>query len=257
MIMKTKILPILALSLLSAPVFAADSCEEANRNTVLCFKMKHLRSQVSVLDSQRDLLQTNFPLVDCIAKDMDSLVTSVLVSGYYDDHLRALSEVKSAAISIRKLAKSSSIEAFTLSNTLKSRCLACHASSSPSSGHTWESISHGSWDGVVSRCNEAGRNPYLCKQLAALMTTLNYFRSSEISGIRSFEGTEAIARESARLAAILKPFESTYPGEPSFSEIERKSIEIMTLAKERKTQAYEQGRELIQACTRCKDPEHR
>jgi hypothetical protein len=59
-----KVLFVIGGLVLTISVFASsidsDSCSEPGRLTAVCRAMKHLRSHMMVLESQRDLVQTNF-----------------------------------------------------------------------------------------------------------------------------------------------------------------------------------------------------
>ena len=232
-----------------------ESCTEPGRNSALCFRMKTLRTQVNLLDAQRELMQLRFDLFGTIGSDIDVLTQKILTSSRPDDHLEALSLVQQAAADLTAFAAERSIHTLTVANALKSQCLKCHGGDRPSSGIYWHDISRQNWEQIAARCNTVGRNPWTCRNMHALGGTLAYFEASQRAGHRRFEATESHLAEMLRIARLLNEHQAVHAGTVPLEELSQNLSILLMQARERKTEVYSGITRLAETCQRCHLPD--
>jgi hypothetical protein len=234
---------------------SVESCTEPGRNTALCFRMKTLRTQVNLLDAQRELMQIRFDLLGNIGSDIDALTQKILTSSRPDEHLEALSLVQQTAADLTLFAQDRSLHALTVANALKSQCLKCHGGQQPSSGIHWGDISRQNWEQISARCNTAGRNPWTCRNMHALSGGLAYFEAAQRAGHRRFEATEAQLDEMLRIARLLGEYQAVHGGSVPLEELSENLSILLMQARERKTEVYAGISRLAETCQRCHAPD--
>ncbi len=250
--MLKKLLSVLSVSVfLTFAAHAEESCLKPGRNTALCFKMKTLRSQVNLLDAQRELMQVNFPYLSSVGSDIDQLAQKILTTSNPNAHLEALALVQQAASDLTGFADDRSIHAVQVANALKSNCLQCHGGEQPTSGIKWGDLSKQNWEQISLRCNTFGRNPWTCRQMHALNSGLTYFEASNLAGLRSFEAASAQLLEMSRITRELSQFEAVHGGNIPMKELGEKLTALHTLAVERKSEVFSQVLQLAESCQRC------
>jgi hypothetical protein len=234
---------------------ATDSCEQPGRNTALCYRMKTLRTQVHLLDTQRELMQVRFDVLLSIGSDIDVLTQKILTSSRPDDHLEALSLVQQSAKDLTLFAQDRSIQTLNVANALKTQCLKCHGGDQPSSGIHWGEISRQSWEQITPRCNTAGRNPWTCRNMHALGGALAYFEAAQLAGHRRFEATESQLEEMLRVSELLSEHEAVHGGSVVLRDLSQNLTILLTQARERKTEVYAGISHLAETCQRCHTPD--
>lgn len=244
----------LALALPS-PALAQDSCTQTGRNTALCYRMKTLRTQVNLLDAQRELMQVRFDVLGNIGSDIDVLTQKILTSSRPDDHLESLSLVQQSAKDLTLFAEDRSLHALTVANALKSQCLKCHGGDQPASGIRWGDISRQNWEQIALRCNTAGRNPWTCRNMHALGGALAYFEAANLAGHRRFEATDSQLGEMLRIARLLGAHEAVHGGSVPLEELSENLSILQMQARERKTEVYAGIVRLSETCQRCHAPD--
>ncbi len=209
-----------------------DSCGAPGRNLVLCLKMKQLRSQVSLFDAQRDLMQMNPPYLERIASDMSQVVSSILVSGSADPHLEQLTHVRKAAQDAAELAQAGDLDVLKRTNEIRASCLACHSNHAPTSGHEWDKISKLGWDYILVKCNSTGRNPYGCKSVHAIASNVAFLEASDQAGLINLEAVGAAAGEVIRIVQDLRDKRSSEVSLEVLVRLERQAVRVKQLALE-------------------------
>ena len=230
-------------------------CSAPGRNQAVCERMRLLRAELNLLDQQRDFAQLNFPLLQAITEDMALNIERLLMISGSSPHLEALGQVRDEARRISKMAQENRVDAYRDANSLKTQCLACHSSVAPRSGIPWEKIAAQSWDEITNRCNEAGRNPVLCKSMHGMRAMLLYMESASLVGSINYVLLERVGREFVRLIDQIVKNRGDHGRYDTLSDVRRQAQDLITLAKKRDAQAYRQGETITQSCQTCHGPD--
>ena len=231
--------------------YAGDSCLDNGRNTALCYEMKHIRSLLNILESQPDLMQNNFGLIEKSSKDMTQVLNSILIRHASNPHISHVQNLRSQTLLLASEAQRESLEAHLTIGKLKTNCTACHAKSAPSSGHVWDEIAVGSWAVLNENCKVPGRNLYVCRSMYGMMMGINYYFAATKSSRKSFETSAEVAKEIYRIANDLESRRAVHFMDLPFSEIKAGALEVFSLAQNEDPKAFEKGLELRNTCMKC------
>lgn len=228
-----------------------NSCEQPERDTILCYKMKHMVSLINLFDSQRDLMQTNYPLMKSLAADLEQVVDQIMITNTSTPHIKDVVFVKMDAQEIQERASAEDIETFKIANSIKSKCLNCHGEVDPKSGYKWSDVTAQGWAQVLPTCNESGRNPYICKSMFALKADLNYMSATTLSGITTFQTIAEIAKDMKRVANDVGTKMASHGDELPLSDVETHADEIMTMALAGSPKALAKATKVYSSCIQC------
>jgi hypothetical protein len=238
-------------------LYATPSCNTPGSDRMTCLQMKHLRSHLDLFDAQRDLLQTNYPLIEQLSTSMNSILTNILVDPNRAAHFAPLGEIKKLSAEITTLAHKQDIEALKKTNLVRQKCQQCHAAIPASTSQNWEELSKQGWINILNRCNQFDRNPYVCKNMFAMAGVLNFIQSGEDSSNQTFQSLSLMTTELRRIIADLKTKNAVHGGQSPLVEIEKRAIEVETLVLAKDPKAYDKATSLVQACAQCHGPGHR
>lgn len=231
--------------------WAENSCYQAGRNTSLCLEMKYVRSLLNILESQPDLMQNNFQLIERGSRDMTQTLNSILVRNSTNSHLQFFQELRNKTLLLASQAQKHSLDVHKSIVTLKETCQKCHASASENTSVKWDEIASGSWTKQVEICLSQGRNPYLCRNMLGVLTGINYFLASQDSARTSYEMSFEVAKEIYRISENLESLSAHHEGEAGFGAIKLQAWELMTMAQEKKPDLFQKVRETQQICLKC------
>jgi len=248
---------ILCLPLVGNLKAATDSCDEANRISFICRKMKNLRSQVTVLDAQRDLMQVNYPLLESIGKNIEMGVNELMTRREYNAHLAGIEPVHHLAVELSSEARDHNPNALNTANRFKKQCQNCHGL--PTAKVPWDKILMTDWDQVIRHCNtntSRNHNPYVCKSMYGIRSLVEYFDTALHSGNFDFALAEENSREVNRIAKDLLQIGGPIHEEQgaSLKEIVAKSEVMIEYAAKRDPALFQFANQLHQTCVKCHAP---
>jgi hypothetical protein len=255
--MKTKFLMImgslLALTSASADIFQNDinDCLRLESDSRLCFQMKHLRGELRIIESQRELMRTDYDLLAELGFEMTALIDLSLGSSSVAEHVDLLVDLKDSATEMVEFAVGRDSRALVKANALQGSCLGCHAPQSPPSGYSWAQINGLTWDEINKSCQELGRNPYVCKSMYSMVTGVSYFQTYAQSGLTKTSGIGMVAKEMARISTDLRRLGVEHANASVFTRVEEGAREVIDLAQEGSPLALEKAQELVQSCQSC------
>ncbi|MEQ1877037.1 MAG: hypothetical protein ABL958_10355 [Bdellovibrionia bacterium] len=249
---------LIAVFVLSAGIGAAalsyenDSCSQPGRFAPLCRTMKHLKSHILLLDSQRDLNQANFGFLAVTLESFRQSIVSLSAVGSWSIHLEKLEAAKVLTEKALVEARNLDPQVFKTANQIKTSCQQCHNSSSPA-GLKWDDIFKTSWSVGSSRCDEPGRNPFVCRQMHALVSIFESFESGANAGRLDFNFAAANAREARRIVHLLQSFRKPIHegGNALLKDIELKAIELEDLAMRQSPLVFEKAPAVSWSCIQC------
>lgn len=242
----------IAFALIIAFSFSKNASADLTPPTLLVRQMHTLKSQLDILESQRDLVVINFPLIEAVGKNMLEITNDV--TWYTYAHAPTIESLKSEVESMVTEAQLKDSSAYTTANDLRSSCLGCHSNVSPASGIKWQDLPGLSWMGVLEMCNgdsNHGINPYTCKNMYGMQTMVNYFVISEASKNRNFQAAAEVAKEIRRIAKGLVKSNFIHGGNKMLKNVASQALTIETLAKRLDSNAFSQAKLLSQSCTQC------
>lgn len=242
---------IIVFAIFMTQVSYASLCNDPVRDQSLCLKMKVLRAEIDVLDSQRDLMQINYPLLQSTAIDSMEIVDKALASNP-GTHVKALRELKLEFQNLLNDSNRSNADALKYSNNIKTQCLQCHSNTNPKSGVKWDEISDNTWDKIYPHCNTT-ENPYRCKSMHGMKTSLQYFIAAAFAQHESFNQTGLLAKEVGRIAADLQD-KGMIKGRHDlvfFKNVQKDGSEIQRLAANKDATTFARSQQLTQACMQC------
>jgi hypothetical protein len=215
--------------------------------------MKHLRSQINMLDAQRDLMKVNYPFLADIGNDIAELSQDVIdrMRGQSENHLDGLREIKNIAINLNTNAKSNNPDALVLANQVRAKCMTCHSLGSPSSGYDWKDISRNNWDDIIVKCNSAFRNPYRCKSMYGMMTNYGYFLTGIDANSQNYAMAATAAKELKETATDLKLKGMVHEGAGPLDDILKRASEVEALATKQDPSTFVNGAGIAQSCMAC------
>lgn len=215
--MKT-VFSILAVAtlLFSSTGYSMGVCEDPTRDADTCYKMRHLKSQINLMDAQRDLMQVNYGFMNALASDINDLVTDLLQNNNESGILTGLQGVQAAVIPVIEYSRMNDPRALISANQVRKQCLTCHSTFEPRSGFTWGEISRQSWTTITRKCNNelpathedynysnTPRNPYRCKSMHGMFSALEYFLTAKQANRLNFSMTEMASAEIVRISKDL------------------------------------------------------
>ncbi|MBC86017.1 MAG: hypothetical protein CL677_04210 [Bdellovibrionaceae bacterium] len=230
-------------------------CADPFRDTLVCKTMRHLRSNVHLLGEQRDLMRVDFEMLKNLGEDIESMVSHLLVQRSDSGHLEDLNEVRALAAQLSEAALDERVEALTYANNIQSTCQRCHNSAQPSSGHRWDQIYKVNWSMIVETCNTPApdRSPYVCKNMFAMLSAVDYFYSATQLQNFNFATIISVANELGRVAKDLKDRNMTH-GEDSiqlFSEIIQRAEKIEILSRSEDLEVVQHMNQVTSTCFAC------
>jgi hypothetical protein len=230
----------------------SESCAQPGRLAPVCRAMKHIRSHIMILETQRELVQTNFEFLETSLVSLRQSVISLMTGGHANIHIDKMNAVKRVTEKALSEARSHDPEVFKTANQIKVACQQCHNNMSPP-GLKWEDIFRTSWNSIDGRCNETEKNPFVCRQMNALVALFDSFESGAGTGRMDFELAAANAQEIQRIVRLLNSF--SHPihegGKGPLKEVEMKAVEIEELARRRSPLIFEKASSVSQSCIQC------
>lgn len=229
-----------------------DSSNSENGNKV-CAEMQHIRSQILILGAQRDLMQINFPYLRQVALEMNGSTSRLknLISTINDNHKLHLQEIDSSASELVKLTEMQSADSLRVSNNLVTNCTGCHNSINLKSEKKWSDVIKDDWSVFYLKCNEADRNPYICKNMHGMLSSVSSFITSLALKLENYEAIQFGAAEIYRIAKDLNDKNFLHGGRIALSMIEVKASELMGLAANKHPDTFKKAEEITQVCMQC------
>lgn len=240
---------ILSLSQLAS---AASVCDDPLKAPSICFSMANIRSQILMLESQRDLMQINYDYMKVTASSLAdlSLKAQAQMGRDLQDHADSLKVVAAHASQIADEAAVRNPQVFATANSIRKTCLSCHSESKNPSG-SWGDIFRSDWNSILKKCNSPGKNPYLCKQMHGMVTTYDYIVSAEAGKIQNYEVTEQAANEVSRISADLIKNGFQHNRKANLGLVNQLATEIAAMAKAKNPGTFDKAYELTDGCVSC------
>lgn len=247
-----KILSMTAV-ILSSHLLWASKCDNPLMKDELCFKMRHLRSQVMALGAQRELMQVNYPYLAVLGREVALLANSIDANKLGElGHPDGLEGLKAGSESLVDLATQKDPLALSAANTLQKKCATCHTQSGPSGGsHSWDKIFKHDWEQVSKNCSKEGRQPYLCKSMNGLLSAYASILTAENAERKSLASVKVSAEEIARIAGDLKAKGMLHGSEVIMNDVETKALETVKLASENNEEAFTKATDITASCLEC------
>jgi hypothetical protein len=250
-----KLFVVAAMAMISSAAFAQGTCDNPLRQTDVCYSMQHLRSQINAVDAQRELMQVNFPYLETLGKNIALIARDVHTKIQMDSqaHRDGIKNVAVGAEDLAKLAAKKDPNALVVGNLLRARCVTCHTSETPASGIVWDKVFKNDWEHIAKRCNQVGRNPYLCKSMNGMLSAYGYFITSMKTGEQNYELTAEASGEVLRILKELKDKGVMHMSEGFRAAAEDSAAEINKLALAKDPSVFEKVLELPNSCMNCHD----
>jgi hypothetical protein len=228
----------------------AGICDDPLRHQETCYKMKSLASQIEILDAQRDLMQVNFPLLQSIGGEVQTVVKAVREVNP-GPHMNALASVDWVANQLASEAERGDVKALSSANKLKNHCLACHSPTNPISGIRWQEISAHSWDSIVADCHSRAANPYLCKSMHGMRSVLRYYMDGYNSGVQTFVMMKETAREIKRIATDLIEKGFFHGSTDDLEKVKISAEELLAMANAQDPMTFPKASGMSESCLKC------
>lgn len=243
------------LVLFSFQTFAQGVCDDPIRQSAVCYQMQHLRSQINAVDAQRELLQVNFAYLQSLGKNIGIVARDVHTKIQMDTpaHRDGIKNIAFGAEDLARLAEKNDPNALVVANLLRARCVSCHSSEAPASGIVWDKVFKNDWEHISKRCNQVGRNPFLCKNMNGMLSAYGYFITANKAGEQNYELTAQVAGEIVRILKELKDKGVMHMSEGFRAEAELAANEIQVLALAKDPSVFDKVQELPNACMSCHD----
>jgi hypothetical protein len=182
---------------------------------------------------------------------LDGLLTRILRAASSSSHVKPLEDIRSIVRLTRRRAEEQNLEVFRLLGHIQNHCQRCHTDSS-APGRRWEDLSKASWMQIAVRCNQAERNPYLCRQMYGMLAQVQILESGVGLGTSRLETLAAAASELERIASELIRLGGVHGGvtEP-LEQIRRESAELKALATARNPEAFPKAAQITSSCRQC------
>jgi hypothetical protein len=248
-----RILKLIATAIFMGSVAHAELCDDPLRQKDICMEMKHLRSQILVLGAQRDLLQVNYPYLQQIGIEMQGLSSRVKdrIINSDPEHATGLVGVEKLANELVGLSADKKAEALVISNNIQKQCANCHSKENPSSDIKWDDIFKNDWSVFYAKCNQQDRNPYTCKSMHGMLSSISTFFTASQLGLQNYEITKLGALEIERISQDLSQKQFLHGGEIALSLIELKAKNIAELAEQKNPEAFNKAVAITQVCMQC------
>lgn len=246
-----KLLSIAAI-LLGSNLLLASQCDNPLMKDELCFKMRHLRSQVMGLGAQRELMQVNYPYLAVLGKEVLFLANNI-ESGKAAElgHPEGLEGLKSGSQSLIELAEQQDPLALAAANTLQKKCATCHNQSGPNGGQSWDKVFKHDWEQVSKNCSREGRVPYLCKSMNGMLSAYATVLTGPNADRKNFDALKVSALEIARIAVDLRTKNMFHGSEETMTAVETKALQAAKLAEESNSEAFTVAEEITTGCMEC------
>lgn len=226
-------------------------CSDPMRRGELCYNMRYLKSQVLALGAQRELMQVNYPYLQIIGLEIDSIAQNLRDNKLINaEHESGILAVQEKAKQLATEAQASDYLALATANVIQKRCVACHSATAPISGIEWDQIFKNDWENIVKNCSREGRTPYLCKSMNGMLSSYSGILASSQLGRKSFPALKQSALEIARIASDLQNKKIYHQTEP-LSGVQAKAEEVAKLAEQENPEAFEKGLMITQSCMQC------
>ena len=238
--------------LTSSLTLSAGPCNNALMKDEMCYKMRHLRSQVMALGEQRELMQLNYPYLYVLGNEVEFLAKSIDVSKVVElGHPEGLEGLVLASKNLKDLAEQKNPLALSAANSLQKRCATCHIQSSPEGGHTWDKVFRYDWEVISKNCSQEGRNPYLCKSMNGMLSAYATVMTGPNAGREDLHALSLGVEEIARIAKDLKEKGLFHGSEDIISEVELKANATAQLARNGDPEAFTAAQSINNACMQC------
>lgn len=230
----------------------ASKCDNPLMKDELCFKMRHLRSQIMALGAQRELMQVNYPYLSVLGKEVLFMANTIDESKVAElGHPQGLEGLKTGSSALIDLASQNDPLALSAANTLQKKCASCHNQTGPDSGHGWDKIFKYDWEQVSKNCSREGRVPYLCKSMNGMLSAYATVLTGTNAERKSFDSLRMSALEVARIAVDLKAKNMFHGSEESINAVEAKALQTVKLASEGNDEAFNTAQEITSSCMEC------
>lgn len=231
----------------------AGVCDDPLRQKEVCLEMKHLRSQILVLGAQRDLLQVNYPYLQGTAAEISAVANRVKDKIINNDpnHAVGLVGVENLATELQGLASNKDTQAFVVSNNIQKQCANCHSKENPASDIRWDDIFKNDWSVFYAKCNQEDRNPYTCKSMHGMLSTISTFFTANQLALQNFEVTKMGALEIERISQDLATKHFVHGGEVALSLINHEAKQVAELADQKNPEAFGKAVAITQVCMQC------
>jgi len=236
--------------------FAASSasiCDDPLNYNFICNKMKNLRGHIMMLESQRDLMQINYDYVRDVSQSMATASTELMNELPFDleDHRPALQYVATRAAQVQQMADRRNPQVFHEANLLRRSCTSCHTPAEPTSGVKWEEIFKMDWSKIVQKCDEPGKNPFICKNMYGMVTNYSYILTAYLNKVENHKMIETSAKEIARISSLLVSENFLHDRMANIQEVNERAKEAEALALQKDPRSLEKAYEITESCMGC------
>lgn len=248
-----KLLKLIIISVFIGSLAHAGVCGDPLRQKEVCMEMKYLGSQLLVLGAQRDLLQVNYPYLQQVGLEIQGISLRVKNAANASDpnHAAGLLGVETLSNDLVNLAANKKVEAFVIANNIQKQCASCHSKENPASDIKWDDIFKNDWSAFYTKCNQEDRNPYTCKSMYGMLSSVSTFFTASQLGLENYEATKQGALEIERLSQDLIQKQFLHGGEEILTSIELKAKELVELAEQKNPEAFTKTLALNQVCMQC------
>lgn len=208
--------------------------------------MKHVGNLLALFEAQRELVQTNFPYLEAIGRDLARSSAQLLQSSSRNHPPALLNEVRGLALQFADEARAQDVGLFKTGNRIHTRCQECHTSPTPGSAPAWDNISQ--------TCNAPFRNPYLCRSMHAMVTYLHYLQSAQENEDQDYDLLEPATKEFVRIAQDLRLKKARHGKEGVLERLENEGAAIALAAVQHDPAAFRKGVALRAVCEECHRP---
>lgn len=231
----------------------ANVCDDPLRASVVCVKMQNLRSHIMMLESQRDLMVINYNYVRDVSTSLGQLALDITkdLPTELANHAPALNSINQQADEIKNLATEKDPTVFTFTNTLRSNCAQCHSNNNPPSGIKWDQIFNMDWNHIVATCNSNGRNPFICKQMYALVSNYSSLFTAYNAGLKNYKLAQTAAEEISRITSLLIENNFLHTRTEFLTQVQAKAQEVIRLAGNQDPTTFEKSYALASSCMNC------
>jgi hypothetical protein len=248
-----KVLKTIAAIIFMGSFAYAGICDDPLRQKEICMEMKHLRSEILVLGAQRDLLQVNYPYLQQIGLEIQGVSKRVKdrIINSDPEHATGLVGIEGLSAQLVDSSSKNLAEALVISNNIQNQCANCHSKENPASDIKWDDIFKNDWSVFYAKCNQPDRNPYTCKSMHGMLSSISTFFTASQLGVENFEVTKLGALEIERLSKDLTQKQFIHGGEVALSLIGMNAKEVATLAEQKNPEAFTKAVAITQVCMQC------
>lgn len=238
--------------LLGSQLVWGTQCDNPLMKDDLCFKMRHLRSQIMALGEQRELMQVNYSYLNILGQEVLALSNSIDPTKAAElGHPEGLEGLKVGSQSLIDLSTQKDPLALAAANTLQKKCASCHNQTGPGGGHSWDKIFKHDWETVSKNCSREGRVPYLCKSMNGMLSAYATILTGPNANQKNLGAVREGTLEVARIAADLKVKGMFHGSEETMNAVETKALLAAKLASENNEEAYNVAQEITTGCMEC------